>query len=472
MNESGDKPKRTRKRGPNVKAGCATCKIRRKKCDLTKPACLRCTMTGRNCGFLSPEASKPCSQNGEVQHMPDSQRTSNGGKRDFKLGYLFVTGGGGSKSLPSLVSLKCPDEIQHFDFFRKVCTESFSMHSNSDIWKGHILQAAHTEPLVLHGVLAIGALARSNTQVSISIEVLQGHEIGAFIHLRSGEAIIKSLPSSRPEILSSLATSGPKYSDKVTTETGDSEDLVSAYTRLSVEEYPFLGLCGSSYIPAPKFPLYFDNITDARSTLNSIIAATYPFYRRHGNADLKTLPLKPLPTKVAIELSDIQTLLQSWHQEMERFIADQGDMDDVTSLGAKAVMMQYLVTFVRTSTYFYKNQLIYDQYIPQFRELMELTAGAVLADHAPYIKSRGKGPCYTLDMAMVQPLYFLDCGCRDSELRRQAICIMKLFGRGGFILGGKSRRSRSGLWLKRKGIVVIHLWVKRGGSMMWLLSLI
>ncbi|KAK4217769.1 hypothetical protein QBC37DRAFT_32179 [Rhypophila decipiens] len=45
-----NKPKkRTRASKPKVRTGCITCKIRRVKCGEEKPACYRCTSTGRTC---------------------------------------------------------------------------------------------------------------------------------------------------------------------------------------------------------------------------------------------------------------------------------------------------------------------------------------------------------------------------------------------------------------------------------------
>ncbi|KAK0742197.1 hypothetical protein B0T21DRAFT_125491 [Apiosordaria backusii] len=46
---SGQIKKRTRASRPKVRTGCITCKIRRVKCGEEKPACLRCTSTGRTC---------------------------------------------------------------------------------------------------------------------------------------------------------------------------------------------------------------------------------------------------------------------------------------------------------------------------------------------------------------------------------------------------------------------------------------
>ncbi|KAH6988856.1 hypothetical protein BKA56DRAFT_668063 [Ilyonectria sp. MPI-CAGE-AT-0026] len=52
MAEDTVKPTRTSK--SKVRTGCITCKIRRIKCDESKPACIRCTSTGRKCdGYVS-----------------------------------------------------------------------------------------------------------------------------------------------------------------------------------------------------------------------------------------------------------------------------------------------------------------------------------------------------------------------------------------------------------------------------------
>ncbi|KAJ5993170.1 hypothetical protein N7451_008894 [Penicillium sp. IBT 35674x] len=47
-------PKKTRSSRPKVRTGCITCKARRVKCDETKPACVRCTTTGRRCDGYAP----------------------------------------------------------------------------------------------------------------------------------------------------------------------------------------------------------------------------------------------------------------------------------------------------------------------------------------------------------------------------------------------------------------------------------
>ncbi|KAL2789072.1 hypothetical protein BJX66DRAFT_239535 [Aspergillus keveii] len=45
--------KKPRRSAPKSRLGCKTCKIRRIKCDLSRPSCLRCSSTGRTCDGYS-----------------------------------------------------------------------------------------------------------------------------------------------------------------------------------------------------------------------------------------------------------------------------------------------------------------------------------------------------------------------------------------------------------------------------------
>lgn len=379
--------------------------------------------------------------------------------------------------LPTITAFQSPEESSYFDFFRIVCTQDFSAYFNSNLWKGLILQAAHTEPFVFHAVLAIGSLRRTchhapiypvsiieyslkkynlasrllserikngtagwklailGSLLFIAVEVLLANEMGALIHLRSGEAILRNLPSSNSKFTDRAADTYLEHVSSFSTVDGDSEDLVTAYTRLSVEEYPFLGLCGTTSRHVTYLSKKFNTMLDARTSLNSIVAATHSFYRRHGALDLKTLPFQPLPDKVALELWDLQEVLQVWHRQTEAFLSMQNMNEAAMSLGSKALIVQYLVAWIKLSTYFFESQIAYDEYFSQFEEIVSLTSYAVVADHSAYLKSLGRDPCYTLDITLAQPLYFVACKCRDAQLRRQAIRMMKLVGKEGIYTG-------------------------------------
>ena len=85
-----NKPKRTRKSHPKTRSGCLTCKIRRKKCGEEKPACLRCTNTGRKCDGY-PNINKtglstpPTSPEEAVDNWADLEQVDGGSNAATKI---------------------------------------------------------------------------------------------------------------------------------------------------------------------------------------------------------------------------------------------------------------------------------------------------------------------------------------------------------------------------------------------------
>ncbi|KAK4223674.1 hypothetical protein QBC38DRAFT_487172 [Podospora fimiseda] len=126
-------PRRTR-------TGCITCRIRRIKCDETKPSCQRCTSTGRPCdGYLLPTTASPSSALSS-RALASAVRT------------LHILGPASRVFSPALPT----HESSCFDFFR-VCTASMT---GGGFWQGQVLQLAHCEPAIWRGIVAIGALHR------------------------------------------------------------------------------------------------------------------------------------------------------------------------------------------------------------------------------------------------------------------------------------------------------------------------
>lgn len=211
------------------------------------------------------------------------------------------------------------------------------------------------------------------------------------------------------------------------------EDIIAAFTRLSVEEELFVGISGSDPTDLPPLPATFETISDAGSSLNSIMAATFAFLRRYGDTKLKTLPLKPLPETIAARFSAIKHSLQSWYGLFNSCRSHAKPSDIYSRVRADMLLVHYMVTWIRLSTYFYNNELIYDEYIASFREIVE--ASSIIITSQTAFRELHKGPCFTLDIAMAQPLYFVARKCRDSYLRMKAIDEMKNVGKMGVYSG-------------------------------------
>jgi hypothetical protein len=267
-------------------------------------------------------------------------------------------------------------------------------------------------------------LAILGSLVFLAIEVLQGHESGALMHLGNGMAILKSHLSPSADDTSIVFPS-----DHLGAET---EDLVAAFTRLSVEEFPFFDLHTSVPSATPSQPTYFADLKDAGTSLNSIVTAVYNFKRRHGTNNLDLLPLHPLPGTVAAELARLQETLKYWLQAFENVLFLQG-YDIETSLPASVLKLQHLVSWIKLSAYFLFDEMAYDQYLPHFEEVVRRSERVIESKMNSY--SKVKGPCFTLDIAMAQPLYFVARKCREPALRRRAIEVMKKVGEEGIYTG-------------------------------------
>ncbi|KAI7497612.1 hypothetical protein KC367_g5732 [Hortaea werneckii] len=111
--------------------GCITCKTRRVKCDEARPACNRCTSTGRNCDGYDAEQ----------QLLPTARAES------APVG----------RQMYGIESTK-KGERRAFDFFLDCAGKSLAGSLDLDFWYGTVLQLAQTEPFIFDSIVAISTL--------------------------------------------------------------------------------------------------------------------------------------------------------------------------------------------------------------------------------------------------------------------------------------------------------------------------
>ncbi|KAI0443571.1 hypothetical protein F4803DRAFT_307575 [Xylaria telfairii] len=123
-----------------VRTGCQTCKIRHKKCDESRPACFRCSSTGRQCDFILPvQPHRSSLLEDDVEGDPSPMLVSprhSAGNSD---------------------SVSCFESIQ-FEFFCLVCAPEYGVLFETPSWESLVLQSASSEPCIYHAALAISAL--------------------------------------------------------------------------------------------------------------------------------------------------------------------------------------------------------------------------------------------------------------------------------------------------------------------------
>ncbi|KAM7183881.1 hypothetical protein V8F20_012442 [Naviculisporaceae sp. PSN 640] len=137
------KPKRERAAHSKTRTGCRTCKARRVKCDERRPACLRCTTTGRNCGYEPPNPTR----------------------------WLVVTGPSrpsiAHPLIHSILPTAYPGSVledeqvrDSFDFFRNVAAHELSHFFGRSFWLESLLSTSHQFPAVTSAILALSSLHR------------------------------------------------------------------------------------------------------------------------------------------------------------------------------------------------------------------------------------------------------------------------------------------------------------------------
>jgi len=219
---------------------------------------------------------------------------------------------------------------------------------------------------------------------------------------------------------------------------GDCMETITPCTRLSIDDSRVSGLQGTSDARCPSLNLqsHSELFFKARDSLFDIIINMESFFRRRGQIH-HSLPRVPLPPIVDKELSEIQIDLQNWLQNSKLFFpAAQNITAEIEIAGVKdMVMARYLMTWIRLSTFFYSEQTVYDQYLPQFPEIVDLLSSVIWMGNglAPKIKEQ----TLVVNLALTRMLYFVAWRCRNPLLRRHAIKNMQRSG-GENIYTGKT----------------------------------
>ncbi|KAK4158109.1 transcriptional regulatory protein moc3 [Chaetomidium leptoderma] len=234
---SGPPKKRTRASKPKVRTGCITW-IRRVKCDEGKPACVRCTSTGRTCDgydkaalarYRSPDPNhtaelaraefvRACESNESLRSMRRIEADIDGTETERRLFARFraATADGGAHGCPFTAFWRrlnsttgCQDEaVKHavvalaaaYQLFRYPNEPVIDIFTRADLEVFTIQQYNRSiERLQSHA----GSSASEGIRLTlvcclafISLETLRGNHEVAVTHLVNGLRILQSLPDS------------------------------------------------------------------------------------------------------------------------------------------------------------------------------------------------------------------------------------------------------------------------------------
>ncbi|EHK23414.1 uncharacterized protein TRIVIDRAFT_147011 [Trichoderma virens Gv29-8] len=419
-----------------VKTGCQTCKKRRVKCDEGRPACQRCVSTGRVCdGYGIWVRSKQMQSLQKVVVM--SQRRTIAGQ-PASLG---------------------------FEYFRRYTTTKLPGLFESGFWDSLVLQASEQEPAVLHAVTALGAAHKNEERISLTeynkairhlrrslnrsdkealrvclitcmlfvcIELLRGGFKAGHAHLSNGLRILREI----------------QRREGVTTSDGDiilrshavsvEDTLVEVFSRLNVQIALFgqvssyLLFVGDSAETSGTYdiPLMFSSLREARKYLDALINGSHVLGEQ---ASRLLLSRQPIPEKLYQSQGRLEAALMKWLRALDSSHDEfTGRADFRTRFAIPMLLLYHTMTRIMAATALRgTDEMIYDRYLPDFSLLIKQSSDLWNFMRSELRKSFGlRGTNkpdinFTIDMGFIPPLYYALAKCRQPNLRRKVLELLK-----------------------------------------------
>ncbi|KAH6682480.1 hypothetical protein B0J14DRAFT_573682 [Halenospora varia] len=475
--------KRRRAFKPKARSGCKTCRVRHVKCDETKPACLKCSKTGRKCdGYQSQTQQQPL--------VPRPQPTSS-----------FTPSG--KVALPVVVPLmplitsetfNDPLERRSFAYFMQHTIPQLSGILTSDFWSRLVMQTAHYEPAIKHAVVALGSLhesfrrGESHTQelslsktertfatsqyvraigllvgpeqkekqkmdvaliacvLFVCFEVLRCNNGSAISHIDGGAKILKEYEETlgNNDIGSALTTTSNPYVSLSTLrliftrlDTQASQMIAGRSRQLYyADSGHFKESASSTRLPPGSIARTLTSIENARDALDDIWTS--------ATSSLESLS-SPAKMQMSMDLIRSETLLRLkvWIRDFKDLIGNlertKAIMPDTqkeihaANLQWNFVRIAFSVDHIRAAT----DETVWDAFLPEYESMLGHAEAIFELSRSNTSSQAGVGedqPIFTLDTSILFPLYFIAVKCRQSTIRRRAIALLN------------SEMRREGLW--------------------------
>lgn len=436
-------------------------RIRRIKCDETKPSCVKCTSTGRTCdGYtVTPEASRDtlaCSQPAPVwaQSIPNNLNVGIEGDHA---------------------------ERQGFHFFQSYVWPQLSGELQSVFWERLILQASHADAAIRHAAIAFGSLGERllinnvmtfdnedanrlhnfacsqyykaikelRKQLSsghersvesalitcfifICFEFLQGNESTALTHLKSGIEIIRRsgfravhLDPNRPAI---HQTDAVDFGSSVASMFGVL-DRSAAYWMAapmfgmplpSVYDMDYRSLCLEGF-------KNIDMAEDYLKNLDGHLNCSLPAWAR-AQSDPTAFP-RPLSSLIS-SLDKLFKATHNWSCAMDGLMARSSHEFNVQeSQRATTMIIHHRVARLRLTAScqaseeeFYRNSESEFSYIVSNSTPLLRPVDAMIDFRA--LHDRSSQQLFSFCCSIIYPLYFTAIHCHDLEIRREALSLL------------------------------------------------
>ncbi|KAF2464470.1 uncharacterized protein BDR25DRAFT_242370 [Lindgomyces ingoldianus] len=444
--------RKTRRYGAKVKTGCRTCKLRRVKCDERKPACVRCTSTGRKCdGYAQVAGFNP-------QALVPTQSSS------FRSTVPMLSGLG--------------DSVLYLEFYHHCAAPTLASNFDHEFWSRIVLQMAQSESAVRHAVIALGYLVKTEPgnlkharSVSASdsrktlllhynkavrclvhrmaessypievglvtcllficIEFLRGDYYTAFTHLHSGLKIIaewwqrpqNASQSSLPSLPSSIAIAKTVAGPSII-----SGKLIPMFIRAIATGLLF----GAPFEPLLKRFCTRPQILQGRPFTSVLEAQSAIYGLRNATVILVSVVTRKVISGTKPTTKDLQyhayllSCHDSWFRAL-RILEREGKLSREDSVVASSLKISHYSTYIALAGAIDAHQTSFDAHISSFKALNHhakiVLDSMNLPTSSPSASKQGAAH-FTFEISLIPPLYFAAIHCRCPATRRESVSLL------------------------------------------------
>ncbi|KAI8721404.1 Zn(2)-C6 fungal-type domain-containing protein [Fusarium sp. LHS14.1] len=424
------RPPRKRAKHTRSKLGCGVCRIRRVRCDRTRPACERCTKTGRQCDGYAVKES-----NDTAPLVPREASTSPP---------LSASAGSLALSRDLLLS---EQGCRALDYFRNKTAPELCGFFESDLWGTLILQISRREPCVRQMVVALSSLHESfhtahtesnypsstltlrqraigeygvgigllnkhittqgwaNLEITllcsilcVTFEWLRGDYSAAQTHLRSSLLVMSQWAEGKQPLINGTSVSSPG-GYMIRTQLGPLWTSLVLQARTMIQDLP----CHMP-LPAEETSEPFTSLQQARKALDILLAYVVP-----------DSVSRKLERSLRYSKSlNLERRLAEWLQNFDAFLLTQ-DVEEQESPRVTIMKLWHHTAHMIFIASFSDDEIYFDSFVDDFTNIVN-KAGELLSSTAT--------TQFSVDIGTVPLLYYVALKCRHPLVRRRAVSIL------------------------------------------------
>ncbi|TLS23811.1 hypothetical protein PpBr36_09126 [Pyricularia pennisetigena] len=449
--------KKPRKFAPKSRLGCKTCKIRRVKCDLSRPLCSKCQSTGRTCDGYGEQGSADNNNNNNGASRIDGHRSTGDCSPSQNLRPLLI--------LPATD----PSEALAMGFFEQISIGQLNEYQPCGLWRSTLMFFSQTVPSVRHAATALSLMHRRYLDCSVSnslqtpedercrpreasawshysraiqlllaqetadgiettaitllvcyllfcFDHLSGGDVQAMKHLRGGVEISRGVRKATPLGNGTLENTALAGAHALITQVTRQIRRLDMQAALFIIDWTPADLQDTLVSSQP--PLrggVFTTLGDAADHLQVLVARAMKIYWTEEQP-LLTADATPDALQKSVLLGQLQTW---WALLLDTLQAT----SHVTSPHQKLeplLRLQYTIVTTLLNISEPVRELAYDRFLPEFQQCVAL-AGDV---HNAYY-SKSAGPAFTPEIGLLPVLYIVGVKCRHPVIRRRALSILR-----------------------------------------------